>query len=396
MYIIAILVILAFIFWLLGFKWEKSLKRPKLNTKQLPLVSILIPSYRSVETIEETLKSVKNLNYPRKEVIVINDSKDDVYSICKKYGVKFIQSSKRLGKATALNKAVKIAKGSVLFFLDADTSVSRDCLLKLVPWFSNSEIGAVAPRFLVKNKEKLLTKLISLENSFISSFFKAHMFFGSMLSFRGCAVAIKRNVFEKLNGWSKTLTEDIDFSAKLIKAGFKIQYEPNAIVETIEPETITELKKQRTRWGKGAMFSFFRHRDKYTFSPQFFLEIYIYILLAIAIIGILVFQLVIYLILLFSLYTIYAFSATQLLTFIALILVPLITSYFVSVSVGSILHAAILIYPESRVNNVKNIILIIPYIFFYLPVIMYAYFKGILSGIKAKKNNKSEINFKYW
>ncbi len=86
------LISLAAAFWLLGWRWESTLSRPRARGR--PLVSIIIPAYRSEKTIRETVESAKALSYPRKEIVVVNDSRDSTPRICRQLGVRVIQNRK--------------------------------------------------------------------------------------------------------------------------------------------------------------------------------------------------------------------------------------------------------------------------------------------------------------
>lgn len=391
MWIIIAMVALAAWFWYMGWRWESSVKRPKL--RETPLVSILIPAYNSDKTIENTIKSIKNIDYPKKEIIVVNDSDDDTPNICKRLGVKCIQSKKRNGKAYSLNQAVKKTKGKILFFVDSDTTVKEDALKKMVPWFSNSNIGAVAPKFGVQNKTNLLTRMISLEHQIESSLFKVHMFFGSMIAFRGCGITIRRTTFEKLGGWPYTLIEDTDLGARMVSSGIKIHYEPEAYVSTIEPETVRELKSQRKRWGKGTIYSFINHRKFYKKNSQFILYFIPYILLAIGVIGFLTWQTLLYFIPLISLYLFYTAGLQEIALLLILLTLPIFSNTFTAVTAAATSHIAIMTYGEKRKTEW---IYIIPYIFIYLPITLTFYIYGIISGIRDKRAGKKEIDFKDW
>lgn len=393
-WIIVSLIALGLVFWLLGWRWERTFIRPR-NPKSYPLVSILIPAYNSEKTIEATLKSVQELDYPRKEIIVVNDSQDNTEKICKKFGAKYIQNKKRLGKALALNTAVKYAKGDILFFLDADTTAEKDSLKKIIPWFSKKEIAAVSPKFVVANKNNFLTKMIYLENSFISSLFKTHMFFGSLIAFRGCGVAIRKSVFQAAGGWPQTLIEDNDFAGTLFKMGHKIQYDPEAIVRTKEPETKEALKKQRMRWGKGFTYTFLHHRKTYFRNPQFSIYALPYLLLTFAIIGVFFWQTSLYFIPLISVYVLYTFSLTQFIQIMPLLLLPIFTNLLSSLLPASLGHVALMTIPEKK-HDVKDILLIIPYTFVFVPLVIYYYMRGMISGIRDKKNHRPELDLNYW
>lgn len=388
-----LLVAMAVALWLMGWRWESTARRPRLG--RLPKVSILIPAYKSESTIGDTLESIEKLDYPSKEVIVANDYPDRTPEICRQHRAQVISSRKRLGKAEALNRVVKKATGDILFFMDADTTATKDCLKKVVPWFSDPEIAAVSPKYVVRNKKNVLTKLISIENSFISSFFKTNMFFGSLIAFRGCGVAIRKSAFEKAGGWSNTMIEDNDLAAKLVERGFRIHYDPEAVVKTREPESMSELRKQRFRWGKGALHLFLNHRKVYSFKPQMGVYSFPYILLFLSIVGFLAWQTSLYLFLpMFSLYFIYAYSIKELAMVLLLIAIPMFSGFFTTLTTASLSHMAILTWPEKE--KYHEMALVIPYVLFYVPTIMYFYIRGFISGISDRRKKKPELNLNEW
>jgi len=90
------------------------------------LVSIITPVYNSEAYILETLKSVQNQSYTHWEHILIDDnSSDSSATIIKDLSenderIKLIQFKENRGPAVARNKAIELAKGRYLAFLDAD------------------------------------------------------------------------------------------------------------------------------------------------------------------------------------------------------------------------------------------------------------------------------------
>ncbi len=393
-----ILICTAIAYYLMGKVWESNKKRPIFNRNKAPLVSIIIPSYKNEKRIEKVIKSAIRVDYPKKEIIVVNEVKDNTPKICEKYGVLCIQNKKRMGKPNSLNKAAKIAKGDLLFFVDADTELSKECLRKMVPWFEDEKIGVVTPKNVVRNKKKsFITKLSSIDSYFVANLLKTHMFFGSLLSFRGCSVLVKRDVFNRVGGFRDTMTEDIDFSVRVLKAGYKIHFESEAVTKTDSPETISSLKKQRFRWGKGAMFTFLRYYDFYFKNPQFLAYFLPYIFLPVAVFGFVVFRTYLYIIPMLSLYFLYTVSLKEFTLFLTMLLMPLISSLTTKITAAGtagIMHTLIVAYPGRK--NSKDILYIIPYIFFYVPLITVFYIKGIVSAIRDKKNGRPELNLNEW
>lgn len=90
------------------------------------LVSIITPCYNNAAFIAQTIDSVFAQTYPYWEMIIVDDgSNDNSKQIIDDYAaqdkrLKIIKLAKNTGTAQARNKAIKIAKGRYIAFLDAD------------------------------------------------------------------------------------------------------------------------------------------------------------------------------------------------------------------------------------------------------------------------------------
>jgi glycosyltransferase involved in cell wall biosynthesis len=95
---------------------------PPATGKDLPLVSIVTPSYNKGTFIEETILSVKKQTYPNIEHIVVDGgSTDGTLDILRKYSDSLIWISEPdKGQSDAINKGWKMAKGEILAYLNAD------------------------------------------------------------------------------------------------------------------------------------------------------------------------------------------------------------------------------------------------------------------------------------
>ena len=369
--------LLATVFVSLARAWDP--RRPHGSSE--PLVSILIPAYKSEKTIERCLRSVKELAYRNKEVIVVNDYPDGTPSIVKSFGYKLINNKERRGKAVSLNEAVKGAKGSILFFMDSDTVVRRDCLDKVIPWFSVKRVGVVAPKYVAMNRKGLVPRLVSLENSYNSTMFRMHMLLGSMVSFRGCGIAIDRSVFRKMGGWSKTLIEDTDFAAKVTHAGYKIQYEPRAIVETYEPDNFSDLRRQKLRWGRGAGFALFNNRKSYAGNVPGLSQFVPYVIMNLAII--------------ISLFL--SIGGTFQLSHIEASIISsslILASALAYIAVAVTIHNLIIMFPERM--KWTDALYVPLYTVLYLPLVLVCYVGGIALGMVDRIKNKPDLNLKHW
>lgn len=92
--------------------------------RDLPLVSIITPSYNQGKFIEDTLLSVKNQDYPNIEHIVVDGgSTDNTLKILRKYGKEYNLiwiSEPDEGQSDAVNKGFEMAKGEIIGWLNSD------------------------------------------------------------------------------------------------------------------------------------------------------------------------------------------------------------------------------------------------------------------------------------
>ncbi len=107
--------------------------------EELPLVSIITPSYNQGEFIKETIESVLNQDYPNIEYLVIDGgSTDQTVDILKSYGNRITWvSEKDEGQADAVNKGISAAHGSIIGWLNSDDTYLEGAISIMVKYFKN-------------------------------------------------------------------------------------------------------------------------------------------------------------------------------------------------------------------------------------------------------------------
>jgi len=103
--------------------------------KNMPLVSIVVPSFNQGNFIEKTLLSVIGQSYPNKEIMVIDGgSKDKSVEIIKKYArhLKYWVSEPDNGQAHAINKGFQKATGEYYCWLNSDDIILPSMLTESI------------------------------------------------------------------------------------------------------------------------------------------------------------------------------------------------------------------------------------------------------------------------
>ena len=264
------------IFWIIIFITSRfALKKQeikRIHLKKNPYVSVIIPAYNEEDTIEMTINSVLNLNYPKNklEIIVVNDGSTDKTGkvvkgvIAKNKGRIILINQKNKGKAASLNNALKISKGEFFACLDADSSVEPKTLRKMLRLYekeNDDDLIIVTPALKVKEPKTLLQRLQRLE-------YLISLFIARLMSHLDCIYVApgpfslyrKKDII-KLGGFDEeNLTEDQEIAYRAQKYHYKIKQCYNAYVHTVAPHNLKGLYKQRNRWFKGSLHNLIKYR----------------------------------------------------------------------------------------------------------------------------------------
>jgi len=96
-----------------------------------PLISIIIPTYKSAKTLKLVLESIKNQTYDNIEVIVVDrPSCDGTEQLVKKFGYKYIAFNSERTKA--VNHGAKISSGDFIYYIGSDYVLEANLIEKVV------------------------------------------------------------------------------------------------------------------------------------------------------------------------------------------------------------------------------------------------------------------------
>ena len=187
---------------------ENSCSSMKLN---MPLVSIIIPTYNSANTLEICLKSIKNQTYPFIEVIIVDKySTDRTIEISRAFNAKvFLLNATR---SSARNYGARRALGEYLLFIDSDMELTPHLIEECVKKSLNEDVDAIMLPEIRVGKGfwancRALERLLYIGNPLIEA-----------------VRFIKKSVFENVSGYDEELEagEDYDLHARIEEAGYKI------------------------------------------------------------------------------------------------------------------------------------------------------------------------------
>jgi cellulose synthase/poly-beta-1,6-N-acetylglucosamine synthase-like glycosyltransferase/peptidoglycan/xylan/chitin deacetylase (PgdA/CDA1 family) len=238
-------------------------------------VTVLIPAFNEAKVIVTTIERILASDYRDLEVLVIDDgSKDHTAYIARSHFMRDprvgVISIPNGGKANALNVGLARARGEVVVALDADTQFNPDTISRLVRWFDDPSVGAVAGNAKVGNRINMITRWQALEYIVAQNLERrALSALDTLTVVPGAVGAWRRDVLIKLGGFPPdTLAEDQDLTLAIQVAGCRALFDPSAIAWTEAPATIKGLSKQRFRWAYGTLQCLWKYR-RITFNRKF-------------------------------------------------------------------------------------------------------------------------------
>lgn len=196
--------------------------------------SVIIPSYNNPEEVFELLLSIQKQcpSIGEHEVIVVDDgSRDNKIEVsCSRFSfVTYIRCEKNSGVAAARNAGVESAKHDVLVFIDSDAVLESNFIPYLQRQFKNSEVVALTGTLV----------MIPVNPSPYRIYWGIYKDFHAPQTsyttvFSGQVGAIRKEAFKKAGVWNSKIPgvacEEYEFTERLEKLGYRINYEPGLAI----------------------------------------------------------------------------------------------------------------------------------------------------------------------
>lgn len=135
------------------------------------LISIITPTYNCGKFIGETIESVINQTYKNWEMIIVDDcSKDNTKDIVNKYAqnddrIKYHLLETNSGAAVARTRAMELANGDYMAFLDSDDLWVEDKLEKQLKFMKENNFNFVCTEYeQIDEQSNLLGKIIKVRD----------------------------------------------------------------------------------------------------------------------------------------------------------------------------------------------------------------------------------------
>lgn len=222
-----------------------------------PGVSIIVAARDAAATLAACLASLRALDYPDTELIVVDDgSADGTGAIAQGAGVRMLKAD-GCGPSHARNAGVRECSNDIVAFTDADCVVPRHWLKTLVDALRASGAGAVGGPQRNVFPEAATGDARDLDAFFALASVVAEYTRGDDVARdvdhnASCNVAYLKHVFDEAGGFAEGLFpgEDVDLDLRVRRLGYRCRYVPEAWVEHHRPGTRSWFAGMMRRYGR--------------------------------------------------------------------------------------------------------------------------------------------------
>jgi len=216
--------------------------------------SIVVPTYNEEHDIAATLDSLVALDWPDREILIVDDSTDRTPEIVRKYsdrGVRLIRPERRQGRCEARNLGILNATGEVVVILNADVRLPRDFLGRIAPYYKDG-YDYVLVRSRVANITDLFARYVECQG--IVDHYRTNPMWMEWTEEFSCRreAAIAAGLFPTGYPVPICAGEDGFFGDRLRRIGARKAVDLSIVVEHVAPASLSEYWQIRKGRGKGS------------------------------------------------------------------------------------------------------------------------------------------------
>lgn len=226
----------------------------------MPILSVVVPVYNEVKTIEDILKKINSVNIDKEIIVVDNCSTDgtqrklqDLLRNREFNAVKVIYHSYNKGKGESVKEGIRESRGEFVVVQDADLEYDPSEYFNLMkPLLENNADITLGARFISAHNG---LKMHRLGNKFLTGFLN-FMFASHLNDYATCYKMARKETFLNLNLKSSSFDIEVEIVCKALKNHLRIVEVPISYY----PRSYAEGKKIRWFDGFQAITSILKYR----------------------------------------------------------------------------------------------------------------------------------------
>jgi GT2 family glycosyltransferase len=234
----------------LGAAREALAELPWPKDSEWPPISVVVCSYNGSRTIATTLEWLGRLEYPRYEVIVVDDgSTDDTAAIAGSFGVRVIRTPANNGLSHARNLGLAAATGEIVAYIDDDAFPDPHWLTYLARTFMTTDhAGVGGPNIPPPGDGPIAACVANAPGG------PVHVLLSDQVAehIPGCNMAFRRDRLQAIDGFDarfRRAGDDVDVCWRLQKRGWTLGFNAAAMVWHHRRNSIRAYWRQQIGYG---------------------------------------------------------------------------------------------------------------------------------------------------
>ncbi len=186
------------------------------------LVSFIMSTYNSEDTVSKSIDSMLNQTYENIEILIVDDSSNDnTYNICENYSrtnenIFLFRNNKNIGLTKSLNKLLKHSKGTYIARQDADDTSMPERIQKQFEFIKSNKLDGCAARSNIIGHRRVIPGL--------SYFFPIKLIMKYKNPFIHGTLFIKKTVLSDLGGYDERFiySQDYKLMSDILQKGYRV------------------------------------------------------------------------------------------------------------------------------------------------------------------------------
>ena len=186
------------------------------------LVSFIMSTYNSEDTVSKSIESMLNQTYQNIEILIVDDcSNDNTYEICENYSrtnknIFLFRNNKNIGLTKSLNKLLNHSKGTYIARQDADDTSMPERIQKQFEFIESNKLDGCSARSNIIGHRRVIPGL--------SYFFPIKLIMKYKNPFIHGTLFIKKTVLSDLGGYDERFiySQDYKLMSDILQKGYRV------------------------------------------------------------------------------------------------------------------------------------------------------------------------------
>ena len=186
------------------------------------LVSFIMSTYNSEDTVSKSIESMLNQTYQNIEILIVDDcSNDNTYEICENYSrtnknIFLFRNNKNIGLTKSLNKLLNHSKGTYIARQDADDTSMPERIQKQFEFIESNKLDGCSARSNIIGHRRVIPGL--------SYFFPIKLIMKYKNPFIHGTLFIKKSVLSALGGYDERFifSQDYKLMSDILEKGYRV------------------------------------------------------------------------------------------------------------------------------------------------------------------------------